>query len=194
MRMTRLSAAIVVTALAVVALFVEFRDNPALILKAGPSRVETEATPALDGAALGAFRDWRRAPAHFGAFAASDAGEFGYVSDYNDAALAEAAALAYCGAPGCAVIARSLPLAEAQPGVLLVSRPSEEAFNEYLTLRGSKAYAVHGSGAGGSWIGAISFFQARRGAIRECQLRLIEWDNPPTGIVDECRVVHVSRF
>ncbi len=169
------------------------RSQPDTMLKAGASEVQTARPLQLDSPAIADYRNWSREPSHFGAFAVSDTGGSGWVSDYNEIGMAEAAALAYCGAPDCRVIARSLPVSKPEEGVLLVSRASAEAFKEYLTLPGTKAYAVHGSGAGGSWINARWVFQAKRGAIRECEFRLIDWEKPPPGISGDCQVVHVSR-
>jgi hypothetical protein len=168
-------------------------DNPTYTLKGGPSLLRTSFGIPLGGATLDRYRDWSRKPDHFGAFAASEFGDFGYVSEYNDPALAEAAALAYCDNPDCRVIAWSIPAAPPEDGVIRVSRASGEAFEEYLTYSGAKAFAIHGSGAGGSWVRARTLFGAKQGAIRECKLRIAGWENPPPDVADTCRVVHVSR-
>ncbi len=161
---------------------------------AGPSKLQSSFGPTLSDEALDAYREWSREPSHFGAFAATDFGDYGWVSSYNSIEAAEIAALAYCEAPDCRVFARSLPLNPSGTNDLVVSRPTEEAFAEFLTLRGAKAFAIHGNGAGGSWYGDTTLPKAIAGAMAECMRHSREVDSPyplSEGIED-CRVVHVE--
>lgn len=164
-------------------------------LVAGPSRLQSTLGPDLTGEALDAYRAWSRRPAHFGAFAASDFGHYGWVSDYNSIQAAEASAIEICGVPVCRVFARSLPFKEAGEGELVVSRPAAEAFEMYLALPGAKAYAVHGNGAGGSWIRATTLHSAKSGALRECgrRSRSADGGTSASDAIGACRVVHAAR-
>lgn len=165
------------------------------MLVAGPSRLKSSFGPALSDEALDAYRSWSRKPAHFGAFAASEYGNFGWISNYNSIEAAEAAAIEICGMPDCRVFARSLPLVAPKEGELVVSRPAAEKFEEYLTLPGAKAYALHGNGAGGSWIGADSLGSAKVSALGECERRSKrpEGEALSADQTDTCRVVHAQR-
>lgn len=164
-------------------------------LVGGPSRLQTTLGPELTADALDAYRTWSRKPGHFGAFAASDYGNFGWISDDNSIEAAEAAAIELCGMPDCRVFARSLPLKPAIDGELVVSRPAAEKFEEYLTLPGAKAFALHGNGAGGSWIGANSLSSAKVGALKECKRRSRrpEGEDIDADGSSSCEVVHAQR-
>ena len=163
-------------------------------LVAGPSRLQSEFGPTLTGEALDAYREWSRAPEHFGAFAATDYGEYGWVSAYNTIEAAEIGALGYCGVPDCKVFARTFPLRRANDGELVVSLRTATAFAEFLTLPNSKAFAVHGNGAGGSWINAGSLPSAVTGALKECdrKSRMTDSDIPLSDGIEGCRIVHAE--
>lgn len=164
-------------------------------LVAGPSRLQSSFGPTLTGDALDAYRDWSRAPSHFGAFAATDFGDYGWVSSYNSLEAAEIAALAYCDVPDCRVFARSVPLHEAGAEELAVSRETEEAFAEFLTLPGAKAFAIHENGAGGSWYRDDTLSDAIAGALAECHRRSRSGERyiPLGEDRDDCRIVHAER-
>ncbi len=171
------------------------RDEVIGILVAGPSRLQSSFGPTLTGDALDAYREWSRAPSHFGAFAATDFGDYGWVSSYNSLAAAETAALAYCDAPDCRVFARSVPLNDAGTEELVVSRQTEEAFAEFLTLPGAKAFAIHENGASGSWYRDDTLSDAIAGALAECHRRSRSAERyiPLGEGRDDCRVVHAER-
>ena len=186
---------IVVGLLAIGFLATRQSDPVQTMLVAGPSRLQSTMGPTLSGTALDAYRTWQRDAEHFGAFAANDFGDFGWVSQYNSIETAEATALAFCGVPDCRIVARSLPMTAPDDGQLAVSRTTAEAFNEFLALPGAKAFAVHGNGASGSWIGAGTLRKARQGAVTECERWIETSENPqpdgaPTGT---CRVVFEAR-
>ena len=196
MNLKSLLAIVVGLAIGAFAVFERGTEREEIVeLVAGASRLQSEFGPTLSDDAMQAYRDWSRKPAHFGAFAATEFGDYGWVSEYNSIEAAETAALAFCGVPDCRVFARSLPLRQAGEGELVVSQATKDAFDEFLALRNAKAFAVHGNGAGGSWVGAPSLASAITGALKECKSmsRQTETAIPYSEAIEDCRIVYAER-
>lgn len=163
-------------------------------LVAGPSRQVTDVSPEMTGDTLEAYRTWSRDPRHYGAFAISDFGEFGWVKDYNDIEFAERQAIAYCDQPSCRVIARQIPFEDTSESELMVSQRTLEGFQELLKLPGPKAFAIHPNGAFGSYYGGNSIPTVVQGALFECS----RWSqdrsdvSPENVNPEDCGVVYRS--
>lgn len=162
------------------------------VLIGGPTRLITRTTPEMSAATLDAYRDWSRRPAHFGAFAVSPGGAYGYTKDYNSGDAAEAGALAYCAEADCRIIALSIPGIHLADGsrAIIVSRPTAEIYELYLKQPASKALAIHPAGASGSWIGSDTLANAYDGAVAECERWYQTNPSVPEAELDGCQVVH----
>lgn len=169
-RITLLDLLAMALAIAIVILLVAPQDTAVRDqdLPAPAVRLETTGTVPSDGAASAAFAEWARTTAHHGAFAIGRDGGFGWTSDYNTLEMAEASALAFCGAD-CKVVAYAAPV---DPSPFGLGASAAVDYANYAFRLGHKAFAISDSGATGwSWSYGTAL-EARARAMTECNARL----------------------
>lgn len=162
---------------------------PPVHLELAETRLEIRAAKPDDPDQRAALQRWIADAAHYGAFATSPDGAWGWTDRYNDAAMAEASALAFCArrGTGCAVIAVSVPETPAPEGHVTMRRENVVDFLDYRDLPGARAFAVAESGASGWAWDYRSRAEAEAAALANCASRNAERadDLPQT----TCRVI-----